>query len=191
MTDITPAGATPAPGATPSQTPPADASATPPPAVPATGGPANGEDALGDAGKRALQAERSRAEAAEKELKKLKDANLSADERKDQRIAELERENAQEKLLRQGATLRAEAYATAQRLGFRAPDIAYRLLDPAEVVYAEDGSPKNLSTLLQAVVKEHPYLAGGTAADAGLGPRGAPPSAAGDMNAAIRRAAGH
>ena len=193
MTDTTPAGATlAAAGATPAQTPPTD------PAPPATGAPPTppADDTLGDAGKRALDAERDarreaekRAKAAEVELKKLQDAGLSDQERKDARLAELEREIATERLLRQEATLRAETYSTAQRLGFRAPEIAYRLLSPSEVVYAEDGTPKNVQALLQTVIKDHPYLASGTT-DYGGGPRGTPPTAVSSMNAAIRKAAG-
>lgn len=79
-------GATPGPGATPGQpaattTPPAGA--TPPAPSPATP-PATGDDGLGDAGKRALTAERearaaaeARAKAAEEERDALRTAGLS------------------------------------------------------------------------------------------------------------------
>ncbi len=70
LDQATTAGATPvAGGATPPQTTPVSPAATTPPTTPTT--PATGDAALGDAGKRALDAERTRAEAAEKAAKDL------------------------------------------------------------------------------------------------------------------------
>lgn len=79
------AGATPAAGgATPPQTPPAPPAAAAPPTPPATPPPATGDDGLGDAGKRALDAIRAekklaedRAKAAETELEKFRNASKS------------------------------------------------------------------------------------------------------------------
>lgn len=113
------------------------------------------------------------------------DAEKSAD-----RIAELERENAELRTTGQQAALRSETYAVASRLGFRNPSIAFRMIDPASVSYAEDGSPRNVAALLEQVVKADPYLTTATT-DFGGGPRGAPPAGE-DMNELIRRRArGH
>jgi hypothetical protein len=174
------------PGATPA---PSDPLTSAP--APATGEPP-ADDVLGEAGKRALEAERTARAAAEREVKKLRDEKLSADERREARIKELEAENAAAEARARSATLRADAFTAASALGFRNPSIAIRLIDQTAVVYGEDGSPKNITALLQVVAKSDPYLVTGSTNDFGGGPRGPAPTGTPDMNAVIRRRArGH
>jgi hypothetical protein len=84
----------------------------------------------------------------------------------------------------------AATVEAATRLGFRSPDVAYRLIDRAEIEFAEDGSPKNIEKLLKAVLEREPYLAKPTGSgDFGGGNRGPTPSGQPDMNTLLRRAA--
>lgn len=199
-----PAGATPGEGgATPPQTNPAQSGAPqqqPPngaPQPPATG--ADGDQAdLGDKGKRAIDRERERAETAERELKATKlrlrtfeDRDKTDAERSQDRIADLEARLEDELVARTEAQLERATHTAARKLGFRNPDIAYRLIAPAEVDFAEDGTPKNVEQLLKDLVKSDPYLVGaGGPPDSGLGPRGAPAGPSVDMNTIIRQATG-
>jgi hypothetical protein len=163
--ETTPAGAMPAAaGATPAQTPPADqapAAQTPP----ATGAQATDDPSLGDAGKKALDAERDarrdaekRAKAAEDELKKLKDASLSENERRDKRLADLERAETDWQRERQDLVLRSSVERQAVKLGFADPTDALGLLDRTSIEYEPDGSPRNVEQLLTALAKGKPYL---------------------------------
>lgn len=157
-----------------------------------------GDDQLGASGLAALQKERDAAAAARKESEKLakqlkayEDRDKTDSEKKDGRIAELERELETARASQREANLRVEAIETAGKLGFRDPDLAYRLVK-SDVDFADDGTPRNLEKLLGDAAKTHPYLVavkGG--GDTGLGPRGAPVSSESqDVNTMIRRAAG-
>lgn len=130
------------------------------------------------------QAYRERERARERETRKAtSETSTLAD-----RIGELERELASERSARQEQSLRLASIASAQRLGFRNPDLAYRLLDLEAVDYGPDGTPRNVEKLLQDVAKSEPYLL--VATDFGGGQRGASPAPGADMNAVIRAAAG-
>lgn len=116
-------------------------------------------------------------------------AKLSTDERLTKQVADLERKLADAEVRDQERTVRLASIEAASRLGFRNPDLAYRLLDRAAVQFGDDGSPKNVESLLTQVAKTDPYLVG-TKADVGLGPRGTAAAGAPDMNTYIRRQAG-
>lgn len=132
-------------------------------------------------------AARTRLKAFEKAEQDRKDADLSDLQKAQTRIAELEQEREAWTLQQQESRLRMASLSAAQKLGFREPDLAFRLLDQGAVQYAEDGTPRNVEQLLTALAKASPYLV--TAADFGGGTRGQPASGAG-MNEIIRRAAG-
>lgn len=155
-----PAGAMPAAGgATLPQTPPASE----PPAPPATGVADDG--ALGEAGKRALEAERAarrdaeaRAKAAADELDKLKTAALSEDEKRQKRLADLERDQADWQRERQEFLLERAVERSAAKLGFADPADALGLLDRTALEFETDGRPRNVEQQLQALAKAKPYL---------------------------------
>lgn len=196
MAETTPAGATPAAGgATPPQTP-ANGSQPDADAQPATGAQ-DGDPALGAGGTKALRAEREaradaerRAKTAEDELGKLRDANLTEGERRDKRLAELERRDADHERERQDWRLREAVMASAQRLGYRNPSIAFSLIDRAALEYDEGGEPKNVDRLLGDLATAEPYLTGsarGGSFDGG--PRGKTTGGQ-TFDEQIRRAAG-
>jgi len=87
------------------------------------------------------------------------DAKLSEAERLQNRLAELEREQAMYQQERQERTVRYEVMLAASRLGIVDPEAAYRLLDVADLEFEDDGRPKNVEQALRALIKAKPYLA--------------------------------
>lgn len=107
-------------------------------------------------------------------------------ERLTARLQDLEQQLATQTRERQEQSLRLATVTQATRLGYRNPDLAYRLLDANAVDYGPDGTPRNLEKLLTDLAKSEPYLLAQT--DFGGGPRGT--AAKGDdMNALLRSAA--
>lgn len=162
------AGATPA---VPSATPGQSSQITEEPAP-----PVGSEAALGEAGTRALEAERKARRDAEKafraardELDQLKTAKLSAEEQKDRRLAELERKEADWAVEKASFVLRDSVTRAATRLGFVDPTDAIGLLDRASIDHDPDGTPTNVDRLLADLAKTKPYLlARSTPAPAGF-----------------------
>ncbi len=161
-----------------------------PPADPAPTPPA---DDLGDSGKRALEAERKAARAAERKAKEL-----------ERRLAELEAANQTESekaIAAARAEGRTEALSTANARIVAAeiksaasgvlanPDLAVRLIDASEFEVDEDGNPdtKAIKAEVQRLVKDEPYLAAG-AKPAPLPGGGATPSQGSTMDDALRAA---
>lgn len=198
MTGNTDAGATPAAtGATPVQTPPTDGTAGSG-TQPATGAPENDEP-LNEGGKRALQEERkaaarwkAEAETAKAELTKLQQASLTDTERRDARLAELERKEADWAIERQDWQTRESVTHAALRLGYADPADAYSLIDRAALEFDDSGRPRNVDKLLTDLIAAKPYLAGASRPGGSFdgGPRGAAASG-NNMNDILRRAAGH
>jgi hypothetical protein len=165
MTDqTTPAGAMPvAGGATPPQTPPAPPAADPltTSPTPATGDP----DALGDAGKRALdamkaerEAAKERAKAAEKALADLQAATLSDSEKA---IAEAKKAGGAEVLAKVTARIRqAEARAALIAAGAQASlvDLAVRADEFTALKVSDDGEIEGLEAAIAAFQKAHPDI---------------------------------
>lgn len=116
-------------------------------------------------------------------------ASMTDLERANARVAELERLNADALIREQDRTVRLSAIEEATRLNFRSPDLAYRLIDRAEIDFDDAGTPKNIAKLLEGILKREPYLVKGSTADFGGGNRGGSPQGI-DMNQIIRRAAG-
>jgi hypothetical protein len=201
MTDPASAGATPvAGGATPPQTPAQPAAPTTgTPAEPATGYP----DGLGDAGKRALDAERARADKAEKDLKaaQARAEELENASRTDQEkaIAQAKKDGAAEVL----ATAQAQVRRSEVRAGLLAAGIGPNVLDLAakadtfaNLKVTDDGTVQGLDQAIADFKKTVPDLfkpagpTGGRPVDYGGGPRGTPAGGGHNMNDLIRAATG-
>jgi hypothetical protein len=116
------------------------------------------------------------------------EADMSEAERLAARVADLEHQLTVRVQREQEQSLRLASITAAQRLGYRNPDLAHRLLDPAAVEFGEDGTPQNIDKMLSALAKSDPYLL--VATDFGGGQRGASAAQGTDMNTLIRRAAG-
>lgn len=189
------AGATPVvEGATPSQTPEAPAPATPQTDPP----PATDEDALGDAGKRALTAERSRASAAERErdelrkqLDEITNANRSEAEKA---IDKARKEGAAEALVIADAKVRRAEVRTALLAAGVNPgllDLAARADVFAELKVSDAGEVEGLTNAIKAFKESTPDLfPTQRPPDYGGGPRGSAANAGVDMNRLIREKAG-
>lgn len=148
---------------------PADPPADPPQGDPPADPPAGPDDDLGDAGKRALAAERKRAKDAEKALKaandrlaKLEEANQSE---ADKAIAAAKAEGRTEALAEaNGRLLHAEIKAAAAgRL--QNPDDAIALLDLSDFSPGDDGfDQQEITSAIDGLLEARPYLAAGPGA---------------------------
>lgn len=169
-TQTTPAGAMPvAAGATPVQTPPPGGTpppAEPPtPAAPATGTTDGGTEPLGEPGLKALEDERrsrrdaeKRASSAEDELKKLREASLTEAEKREQRLTDLERAEADWKRERQELRLSRDVERAAAKAGFIDPGDAWRLIDISSVEFDAEETAQNVDTLVSDLAKAKPHL---------------------------------
>lgn len=162
MPETATAGATPVvDGATPSQTTPVSPAAAPAAPPPATGD----ADALGDPGKKALDAERKRAEDAEKATKALQkrldelDAANKTDSEKAIDAARKEGEtNATSRW--QAQVRRSEVRAALAAAGINAGvlDLAIKADDFAELDVSETGDVAGLAAAVDAFKKAKPSL---------------------------------
>lgn len=189
-------GATPAvPGATPGQTPPVSPAADT--STAATAPPATGDaDALGDAGKRALdsmKAERNAAVTAQKAAEKERDdLKLATASDTDKAIAAAKKEGADGVIDRVHATVRRvavrEALATAGAVASLIPDLAKA--DEFATLKVNDDDEVDAKELAEAV-KAHKarvpdaYKAAAGTADGGA--RGGGDTPAKDLQSAVER----
>lgn len=97
------------------------------------------------------------------ELKKRDDANLTAEQKREQEHTELQTKVFEYEARLQMQALKLAGYELGQQLGIGDISAALALVQVehrAEVKYAADGTPENLQDLLKAVLKAHPALAG-------------------------------
>jgi hypothetical protein len=190
-------------GQAPGSTPPQEgnqAGGQEPPAgsgqAPAADPPATGETAEARATRLERELKDTRAEAAA-HRRRAQELERTQQEAAQAGMTELEREQAARKVAEdraatleaslRGQALESAAVSAATRLGFRNPELAVRLLDPAAIEYTEEGKPKNTEALLKAVAQAEPYLIkGGAGGDYGGGHRGDTPPAKPGMNDLIR-----
>lgn len=198
----TPAPATGEGGEGAKPAPAASGSGTTPPEPPAgsSAPPATGGEPLGDGGKAALDAERLARRDAEKQLrdagfvrqgdKWVNTAQMSEIEKRDARIKELETENAGATVREAERNLRVAAIEAATTLKFKNPGLAWRLLEPSEVKYEDNGTtPKNVEQLLKKIAEAEPYLVNASGSDFGGGSRGKTPGQTPSMDELLRAAA--
>ena len=133
---------------------------------------------------------RSRLKTLEEDKAKAEQASLTDAERRDKRLAELERRDADHERERQEWRIQDSVTRTALRLNFRDPADAFSLVDRSALDFDEAGNPKNVDKLLGDLATAKPYLTG-TARGGSFdgGPRGTP-SAGVSFDDQLRRAAG-
>ena len=108
-------------------------------------------------------------------VEKLEDAKtLIADKRKSDELSKSDADKVQEKIsllertnteLTQKHKLMMAQYEvaiTAAKIGIVDPDAAYRLIDHSKIEYGSDEKPSNVEALLKELVKQKPYLVGGS-----------------------------
>jgi len=108
---------------------------------------------------------RSEANGLRKRLKDLEaakaktdEAELSEQQRLEKKVADLERQIADQTRDSQDKAVRYATVTSAAKLGFADPEDAYRLLDHTALEFDEDGSPRNVADQLAALAKTKPYL---------------------------------
>jgi len=92
-----------------------------------------------------------------------KEAEMSELQKAQERAAQLEKQLADAAEKQKALMTQSDITAKAAKLGIIDPDAAYKLLNRSELEYGDDGAPTNTETLLVALLKEKPYLAGGGA----------------------------
>lgn len=152
-------------------------------------------NALGDAGKRALDSERvarkaaddaSRAATArvaelEAELKKRDDEKLSETDKLRKQLADAEAKSEQAEKKAAETQTRSAVEREAAKLRFVDPADAWDLLEATRIEYGQDGKPTNARALLEELAKKKPYLVG-SGRPAALPGGGATPSAGTSMD---------
>jgi hypothetical protein len=108
-------------------------------------------------------ANRTKLAAFEKAAADAEAAKLSDLEKANKRIAELEAGNNDRTRASQERIINYEIRLNAASLGIVDPDAAVKLLDWSKLKYDDDGIPQNAQELLQALVKDKPYLAAASA----------------------------
>lgn len=116
------------------------------------------------------------------------DANKSELAKAQERAAELEKQLADAAEKQKALMTQNDIAAKAAKLGIIDPDAAYKLLNRSELEYGDDGAPTNTETLLVALLKEKPYLAGGGAS--AMNPARSPGNQKDPIVTAARKAAG-
>jgi hypothetical protein len=155
------------------------------------------DEDLGDAGKRALEAERKArrnaeraAKAAQAELEAAREASLSETERAIAQAARDARTAAYTEF--NSRLVKAEARAIATGRLADPSDVA-AFIDLSTIEVDEDGTvdTKAISKAIDDLIKTKPYLAAQrVGGDVDGGARGKPSAVTGDMNSLIRQAAG-
>lgn len=184
----------PATGAAEGATPDGSQGAGTPPATGA-GAAQPPEQGLGAPGLAALVEEREARKKAERDLAALVKANAERDKAG---MSELERAQAEAKAATQANAeltarlqanaIRTAAYEAASELGFRSPEVAYRLLNHSELELNAEGEPKNVKRLLTELLQKEPYLGKAAGVDYGGGNRGGTPPSTPGMNELLRAA---
>lgn len=137
------------------------------PAAPAAGGTASVEELQSQLERerterqqanREAQTMRARLRELETAEAKRQEATLSEQEKLQKQLAELQQQQASWQAERRDLVTRTAVTAEAQRVGIVDPDAAVRLLDASAIEYAEDGTPRNIPALIEALAKAKPYL---------------------------------
>lgn len=103
-------------------------------------------------------ANRKKAQEANDRLKAIEDAQKSALELATEKLAELERANAELQERQQQIRNQTAITTAAQKAGVVDLDAAYRLLDPAEFDYDDNERLKNADALVARLIEAKPWL---------------------------------
>lgn len=97
-----------------------------------------------------------------KELRAFKEQaeteKLSAQEKQEKRLADLQKQNNELVLQYQEARLQSAVQLQAVAMNFHDPEDALTHLRRSEIDYGEDGKPTNVADLLANLIKNKPYL---------------------------------
>lgn len=106
---------------------------------------------------RELSDVRREAAAARVKLKEFETAQLTAEQQRDARLAELETETAQLRETAKRRTIEAAITAAATQKGVK-PGLAVKLVDLSKIAFDEDGNVTNADDLVTLLAQENPEL---------------------------------
>lgn len=149
--------------------------------------PEGSVDALPEWAQQIVRDARSEAAKYRTQVREYEQAQLTEQERMQQRIADLEAENERLSHTARDTLVRSEVTSVASRLGVIDPEAAYRLIDVEQLSYDDDGNPTDVEAAVKELIQQRPYLAPNGSGDAGARRES---SAQRDMNTILRRAAG-
>lgn len=127
---------------------------------------------------------RTRLREIEAKLAAHEQAAMTETEKRDARLAELEKLATERDQQLRDVTLKSAVSRQARALSIIDDDAAYALLDRAAIQYDADGNPQNLPTLMAALVKAKPWLVQPTSTTSAANPSKENPA---DREAEIRR----
>lgn len=99
------------------------------------------------------------AKKAEGDLKKLQEASLSEQEKRDKRLEELEAEKTVWERERQQNRIEQAVGRLTAKLKLVDVETVVRLVDPARVEFDDKGSPTNVEQLVTDLIRDKPFLA--------------------------------
>lgn len=116
------------------------------------------------------------------------DAEKSELAKAQERAAELEKQLADAAEKQKALSTLSDVTGKAAKLGIVDPDAAYKLLNRSALEYGDDGMPTNTESLLVALLKDKPYLAG--AGSSAMNPAKSSDNQKDPILSAARKAAG-
>lgn len=135
-------------------------------------------------------ANRKKLKALEDEKAQADAAKLTDEQRREKENADLKADNARLAAELAELGLQGRTATAAAKLGFRDPELAYRLIDRTTLELGEDGVPTNLDAVLKALLQKSPYLGSVAGVDYGGGQRGKAAAGEPGMNELLKAAAG-
>lgn len=116
------------------------------------------------------KAQAKRVDELEKKLQEREDADKTEEQRRAERLAALETEQAESTRKLRDLRLQLAVHERAAELEIADPALAVAALDRAKVAFDDDGDPTNLDEILKATLDRHPALkASGTGGSSGGG----------------------
>jgi Skp family chaperone for outer membrane proteins len=112
------------------------------------------------------------AEEVKKRLQEIEDADKSELQKAQDRAAELERRATEAEKAQRETLYEAAVIAEAASKHVADPRDVARLLNRADIVFGDDGSPTNISDVVDSLLKAKPYLVTGGAGPVDQGARG-------------------
>lgn len=117
------------------------------------------------------KAQAKRVDELEKKLQEREDADKTEEQRRAERLAALETEQAESTRKLRDLRLQLAVHERAAELEIADPALAVAALDRAKVAFDDDGDPTNLDEILRATLDRHPALKATATGGAGGGGR--------------------
>lgn len=117
----------------------------------------------------------------EQEQKDKATESMTADERYQAQLADLQRQLAAAEQTARDRLVRSAVVSAAAKAGFNDPDDAFHLVDSTAFEIADDGTVSGIDTAIQAIAKSKPYLVRAKATSSAAAPAGGPQKTSDDQ----------